>query len=59
MTTAKGIFSILINCAATAPAIAITAPTDKSTPLVAMTRAMPKASSITFEPWLRISINTP
>src|SRR6266566_9129492 len=37
MTNANGTWAMLINWAATAPAIAITAPTDRSTPLVAMT----------------------
>ena len=59
MTTGKGTPSVLINCAATAPAIAITAPTDRSTPPVAMTSAIPSASSITFDPWLRMSMKTP
>src|ERR1051326_6827768 len=59
ITIGNGTPARLINCAATAPAIAITAPTERSTPPVAMTRAMPRASSMTFEPWLRISINTP
>jgi len=50
MTMEKERVPLLISCAATAPAMAITAPTDRSTPAVAMTRDMPRARSITFEP---------
>ena len=50
ITAGNGTPARLINCAATAPAMAMTAPTDKSTPPVAMTTAMPNESSITLEP---------
>ncbi|OPZ12213.1 MAG: hypothetical protein BWZ10_02102 [candidate division BRC1 bacterium ADurb.BinA364] len=42
-----------------APAMAITEPTLRSTPPVAITSVMPMASSMTFDPWLRMSIGVP
>ena len=45
--------------AATAPVIAITAPTDRSMPRVAMTRVMPIDSSATGAPRFRMSITLP
>ena len=45
--------------AAVAPAIAITAPTDRSMPPVAITSVMPMASSATGAARLRISIGLP
>ena len=41
---------------ATAPEIAMTAPTDRSMPRVAMTRVMPSATSISGALWRRMSI---
>ena len=45
--------------AATAPAIAITAPTERSTPPVAITSVIPSDSSITIEPFLSTSTSEP
>ena len=47
------------SCATTAPAMAMMAPTERSTPPVAMTRVMPSASSMTFAPWFRMSMRVP
>jgi hypothetical protein len=47
------------TCASTAPAMAMIAPTERSTPPVAMTSVMPRASSMTFEPWLITSTKLP
>jgi hypothetical protein len=58
-TKANGMALWVTSFAAMAPAMAINEPTDKSTPSVAMTKVMPMASSITFEPWLRISTSVP
>ena len=49
----------LMRVAATAPAIAITAPTERSTPPVAITTVMPSDNSMTVEPFLRMSISEP
>ena len=49
----------LMSVAATAPAIAMTAPTDRSTPPVAITRVMPSDNSMTVEPFLRMSMREP
>ena len=48
-----------IKMPATEAAIAIVAPTDRSTPAVAITRVMPMASSITVEPLRKMSIKLP
>ncbi|MCY1374167.1 hypothetical protein D9M69_614910 [compost metagenome] len=49
----------VIDEAATAPQIAITAPTERSMPLVAMTTVMPMARSTTGAPRLRMSMTLP
>ncbi len=49
----------VIAAAAVAPQIAMTAPTERSMPLVAMTTVMPIAKSTTGAPRLRISMRLP
>ena len=58
-TAAKGRAVVVTSSAASAPVIAMTEPTDKSTPPVPMTSVMPSASSMTFAPWLSTSTSVP
>ncbi|EIT52133.1 hypothetical protein YPPY102_4416 [Yersinia pestis PY-102] len=52
-------YPALVNVAAVAPAIAMTAPTDKSMPPVAMTNVIPSANKATGAPRFKISIILP
>mgnify|MGYP001480635201 CR=1 FL=1 len=55
-----GLMSVVeTRTAATAPLMAITAPTDRSMPLVAMTSVMPIDSSTTGAPRIKITIKLP
>jgi hypothetical protein len=48
-----------IMIAATDALMAMTAPTERSTPPVAITRVMPIARIIVGEPWTRMSMTFP
>jgi hypothetical protein len=59
MTVATETSAFVTSNAATAPLMAITAPTDRSTPPVAITSVMPSASNMTGAARLKISTTLP
>ena len=55
----RAVWCCTINFAATEPAIATMAPTDRSTPAVAITRVMPRETSMTRDDSFAMSTRLP